>query len=254
MGNSLKILVMDAREDVAAYLTTRLPNRDFDIKKISDLDDGLAAARDPIPELILLNGDDPAGISLARQLKEDPELAEVPLVMMAEGRASEALVEHWFSQTPADYYVHRPLSDGFLDEYITGMFASAPSAAKAATKAQPTPVTPNQGNEGNDSFLVKALTDQLAALDKEVKRLRSQVADSGDSGSDGAAVEAQAQAHASALQERDRTISDRDKALAALEETLERQRSAIETAESRISEIESTRAQDAENASKTAEE
>ncbi len=138
MGKAPRILVMDAREDVASYLSKHLPDQEFDIQKISDLEDGMAAAHGHIPALILINGDDPAGIALATQFKDDPKLQDVPLVVLAEGHASEALVGHWFSDRPADFYVHRPLSGGFLDDHIRQMFAPTPAAA-ATAKKQPSP-------------------------------------------------------------------------------------------------------------------
>ncbi len=118
------------------------------------------------PTVILLSVELPrgSGYSLCNRLKKQPDLKRIPVILTSSQETPEAFEQHRRSATPADAYVHKPLSmDQLLDSIVRLLpeafpdgapLASqfAPAAAvpgPSATAAGPSTVTPATGTAGS---------------------------------------------------------------------------------------------------------
>jgi CheY-like chemotaxis protein len=83
-GGRKKILVLDDEPNVVAYLETLLQDNGYDTVSAADGLEGMKKARSEKPDLITLDISMPeeSGIRFYRELKEDPELAGIPVVVV----------------------------------------------------------------------------------------------------------------------------------------------------------------------------
>lgn len=79
-----KILVIDDEPDVVRYLETLLQDNGYSTVTASDGAEGLEQARSEKPDLVCLDVTMPekSGIRFYRELKEDPSLAAIPVVVV----------------------------------------------------------------------------------------------------------------------------------------------------------------------------
>ncbi len=80
-----KVLVVDDELDMRTFLTTLLETNGYKPVSAEDGVHGLEVARDKKPALIILDIMMPkeSGINLYRELKSDPELKEIPVIMLS---------------------------------------------------------------------------------------------------------------------------------------------------------------------------
>jgi len=83
-GGRKKILVLDDEPNVVAYLETLLQDNGYDTVSAGDGREGMEKARSEKPDLITLDISMPeeSGIRFYRELKEDPELADIRVVIV----------------------------------------------------------------------------------------------------------------------------------------------------------------------------
>jgi CheY-like chemotaxis protein len=83
-GSRKKVLVLDDEPNVVAYLETLLQDNGYDTVSASDGREGMEKARSEKPDLITLDISMPeeSGVRFYRELKEDPELANIPVVIV----------------------------------------------------------------------------------------------------------------------------------------------------------------------------
>lgn len=100
-----KILVVDDEQDIRVFLTTLLETSGFKPISAQDGQEGLEVARSKKPALIIMDIMMPreSGIFLYRELKKDPELNKIPVIIVS------ALSKKTFSH-----------SQKVLDEYEGG--------------------------------------------------------------------------------------------------------------------------------------
>jgi CheY-like chemotaxis protein len=84
-GGRKKILVLDDEVNVATYLETLLQDNGYDTVSAADGTEGLEKLRTEKPDLVTLDISMPekSGVRFYRELKEDPELAAVPVVVVS---------------------------------------------------------------------------------------------------------------------------------------------------------------------------
>jgi CheY-like chemotaxis protein len=84
MENKTKILLVDDDKDFVEATRLVLESKPYEVVVAYDGDEGLAKARKEKPDLIILDiimpGKD--GFSAAEQLKKDPELKKIPVIML----------------------------------------------------------------------------------------------------------------------------------------------------------------------------
>jgi two-component system phosphate regulon response regulator PhoB len=104
------ILVVEDEEDILELLRFNLAREGYKVVTATDGAKGLAAARDRIPDLILLDLMLPGldGLEVCRQLKKDERTARVPVIMVtARGEESDVVAG---LELGADDYVAKPFS------------------------------------------------------------------------------------------------------------------------------------------------
>ncbi len=77
-------LIIDDEKDIATYLATILSDHGWDATTANSADEGLAAARSARPDVVLLDlmMPDRGGLSTLAELKRDPDLKSVPVVVV----------------------------------------------------------------------------------------------------------------------------------------------------------------------------
>jgi len=80
-----KVLVVDDELDMRIYVTTLLETSGFKPLSAENGDEGFLIARRERPSLIILDVMMPkeSGINMYRELKNDPELSEVPVIILS---------------------------------------------------------------------------------------------------------------------------------------------------------------------------
>ena len=83
-GGRKKILVLDDEPNVVAYLETLLQDNGYDTVSAGDGREGMEKARIERPDLITLDISMPeeSGVRFYRELKQDPDLAGIPVVIV----------------------------------------------------------------------------------------------------------------------------------------------------------------------------
>src|SRR6202012_270244 len=87
---------------------------------VDDGNTGLQQAASARPDLILLSIELPRmnGFSVCNKLKKDPQLKDVPLVIMSSESSEETFEQHRKLRTGAEDYVHKPIALGELRQHI----------------------------------------------------------------------------------------------------------------------------------------
>ena len=82
---AIKVLVVDDEPDMRIFLTTLLETNGFKPIPAADGRQGLEAARNNRPSLIILDVMMPkeSGVSMYRELKLDSSLKEIPVIMLS---------------------------------------------------------------------------------------------------------------------------------------------------------------------------
>ena len=84
MEHRMKILIVDDDVDFVESTRTILETKPYDVVVAHEGEEGLQKAREEKPDLILLDVIMPVkdGFTAAEQLQKDPELANIPVVML----------------------------------------------------------------------------------------------------------------------------------------------------------------------------
>jgi len=104
-----RILVADDNADMREYLTRLLSQR-WTVEAVSDGSVALAAARRSSFDLVLADVMMPGidGISLVKQLRADPKLGQLPIILLSARSGEESRIEGL--HTGADDYLIKPFS------------------------------------------------------------------------------------------------------------------------------------------------
>jgi CheY-like chemotaxis protein len=84
-GGRKKILILDDEANVVTYLQTLLQDNGYDTVSAADGNEGMEKMRSEKPDLVTLDISMPekSGVGFYRELKEDPELASIPVVVVS---------------------------------------------------------------------------------------------------------------------------------------------------------------------------
>ncbi|MCJ7655308.1 MAG: response regulator [Dehalococcoidia bacterium] len=115
MKSKTKILLVDDDKDFVEATTMVLESKPYEVVVAYNGDEGLAKARKEKPDLIILDIIMPVkdGFSAAEQLKKDPELKKIPVIMLTSfsGKVGETSLS--VSQglaLDAEDYVDKPVT------------------------------------------------------------------------------------------------------------------------------------------------
>jgi CheY-like chemotaxis protein len=108
-----RILVVDDSPTILKLVQLALTKADYRVATAASAVQGLAAAREEQPALVLLDSDMPDmdGLALAAAMAEDPRLADIPVVLM-NARVSQHPGHHGGSPRPANLFdaISKPFS------------------------------------------------------------------------------------------------------------------------------------------------
>src|SRR6202048_631331 len=93
MHNPPRILIVDDNEMNPDILAPRLAAQGYELPQAADGEEALAAAKEQLPDLILLDVMMPKidGIEVCRRLKGDPNLPFTPIILVTAKAASSAV-------------------------------------------------------------------------------------------------------------------------------------------------------------------
>ncbi len=115
MQRQAKILLVDDDPDFLEATRLVLESKPYQVIMALDGDEGLRKAREERPDLILLDVIMPVedGFTVAERLKQDPQLSEIPILMLTS--FSERVTETSIAQSrgltlEAEDYIDKPVS------------------------------------------------------------------------------------------------------------------------------------------------
>jgi DNA-binding response OmpR family regulator len=118
-----RILIAEDEPDLLLLISATLMSAGFDVVETADGIDALAAARQHLPDLALLDVMLPGltGPEIARALREDPATAAMPIVMLsARGQSDD--VEQGL-ESGADHYMVKPFIPSDLMRALRAILA-----------------------------------------------------------------------------------------------------------------------------------
>ena len=109
MHNPPRILIVDDNETNRDILLTRLSMHGYDLKQAVDGEDALAAAKEHLPDLILLDVMMPKldGIEVCKRLRADEALPFMPIILCTAKADSKDVVAGL--EAGADEYLTKPI-------------------------------------------------------------------------------------------------------------------------------------------------
>ncbi|MDA3962552.1 MAG: response regulator [Planctomycetota bacterium] len=128
------MLVIEDEADISELIAYNLEREGFQVTTRADGEDGLAQARQEVPDLVLLDLMLPSvdGIEVCRQLRADNATKHVPVIMVtAKGEESDVVVGLGMG---ADDYVTKPFSPRELTARVKAMLRRARSAPQGEEK------------------------------------------------------------------------------------------------------------------------
>ena len=131
-----QILVIEDEEDILALVHYNLAKEGFRVQTATSGEDGLKAAQETPPDLILLDLMLPGmdGLEVCRALKREPVTAAVPIVMMtAKGEEADVVAG---LELGADDYVTKPFSPRILVARARAVLRRRSEAAPKASEEE----------------------------------------------------------------------------------------------------------------------
>jgi len=118
-----KVLVFESDPAFAGELRAEFGNLGCTVSIVDDGNVGLQQASIDKPDLILLSIELPRmnGFSVCNKLKKDPNLKDVPLIIMSTESSDETFEQHKKLRTRAEDYVHKPIAFGELLHHIQAL-------------------------------------------------------------------------------------------------------------------------------------
>src|SRR3979409_2042144 len=115
-----KVLVFESDPAFAGELRNEFAKLGCSTTVVEDGNLGLQQAVADRPDLILLSIELPRmnGFSVCNKLKKDPNLKDVPLIIMSSESSDETFEQHRKLRTRAEDYVHKPIAFGELLEHV----------------------------------------------------------------------------------------------------------------------------------------
>jgi CheY-like chemotaxis protein len=121
MSEQKRIIVIDDDQDIVIYLATLLEDNGYATIKAYDGQEGIEKTRAERPDLILLDITMPekSGVRYYRDVRDDPELKSIPVVMVTGVmKEFERFISTRRQVPPPDGYISKPVDDKVLLETI----------------------------------------------------------------------------------------------------------------------------------------
>jgi CheY-like chemotaxis protein len=131
-GGGRCILVVDDDPDIVTYLTTFFSDHGYRVLSASGGNEALALAREHQPDLICLDISmpPPTGVRVYRELRGDPMLASIPVILVTGVPAQfERFISTRRQVPPPDGYVGKPFDPEQLRAIVERILEAAPPEA-----------------------------------------------------------------------------------------------------------------------------
>lgn len=163
-----RILVFESDSAFGAQLANDFSRYGARVEVVDDGNAGLERARLDRPDLILLCIELPRmnGFSICNKLKKNPELKDIPLVIMSSEATEETFEQHRKLRTRAEDYLRKPFSFEALLERV-GHFVSldAPAAASEDPVVFDEEIAIDDSIPFDDETMIgTALSESMAAM------------------------------------------------------------------------------------------
>ena len=167
MTNQPVVLVIDDSRDIHDILSVRLRPEDVALHCAMDAHDGLAKARDLLPDLILLDIDMPgmSGLELCQKLKEEAATASVPIIFLTGSTDLDSKVQG-FDLGAVDY-VTKPFQPAELRARVRAALRTKRYHDLLARRAQIDGLT----GLWNRSYFDRRLDEETAAVQRYGRKL-----------------------------------------------------------------------------------
>jgi two-component system cell cycle response regulator len=131
---SRRILIVDDVATNRIVMKVRLGDAHYQVLQASDGRTALAAARNDMPDLILLDLDLPdiGGAELCRRLKADPDTASIPIIVVTATRSTEAKMRAL--EAGADEFLSKPLDEMILLARVRNLLRARETAEELALR------------------------------------------------------------------------------------------------------------------------
>ena len=129
--NERNALIIDDEPDVRKYLETVLIDNGWQVRTAGSAEDGLALAREKRPDAVLLDMMMPerGGLSVMIELRKDPDLSEIPIVIVSGIQETlTADFRHFldrFKYRRPDAFLDKPVDPGTLVETLDRVTSGA---------------------------------------------------------------------------------------------------------------------------------
>lgn len=126
MSEKKTILIIDDEKDVRTFLKSLLADHGYDTIEAENGAAGVKAARDQSPDLITLDMTMPeqSGVKSYRQLKDDAELAKIPVVIItAVGEPMENFLKSRKQVPNPEGFMSKPIDQDRLVKMIADLLS-----------------------------------------------------------------------------------------------------------------------------------
>lgn len=117
-----KVLVVDDEMLVREVTSASLKKMGFEVDKAKNGTEGLKKIKENKPDLVFLDYmmPDLTGLEVAQEIKKDPELAKITIVMIS-GKAESNDVKK-AEEFGIEYYLEKPASPNKIMDFVTDEF------------------------------------------------------------------------------------------------------------------------------------
>ena len=128
MADEKKILVVDDEPDMVTYISTFLEDEGYAVLSAQDGPEGLAKARAESPDLITLDINMPgmSGVEVLTTLRRDPDLAQIPVIIITGVNGFRELTDHR-GVRPPEGFLQKPIDLPVLISTVQNLLASTTS-------------------------------------------------------------------------------------------------------------------------------
>jgi len=169
-GTPRKVLMVDAEKPFVSAMTESFRKVGFQVLHTDSHEGALELARKEKPDIILLSVELPAGVAegylICKDLKTDPELSSIPVIILSRKAREEDFERHRKLKTRADAYLKKPITDADLIAKVEDLLGF-----------QLTPVDYSSLEEKLHSFLEEKqiLEENLREREREILELRAEI-------------------------------------------------------------------------------
>ncbi len=125
------ILIVEDEEDIAELLEYILSRQGYAAEPVGTGEKGLQVSRETMPDLMILDLMLPrlSGLEVCRQLKADPETAQIPVIMLTAKGEEEDIIAGF--EAGADDYVTKPFRPKVLLARVNALLRRGASTRKS---------------------------------------------------------------------------------------------------------------------------